>query len=572
MYSIRMPTGNYLEGKFDLKFELNNQVFSTSDSSVVPGSFSFPASAPLTRSNRIELGNPHLVTNSREWQTFEGVWVELHGAAIFQGKLTIRRASPQKIDFDIVANPLSALKQVPLNTLDLGGDRSFADADAVLAHALDTAETPLDFDYVFFPIFNPDFIAHPDYSKPKSYYQNFFQPFDIPPLTAHFEVDHDYPALMPFARLEYVLQQMFSGQEFTFRNRFQLTDELRGICLYNNRSLWTEEGLETVINLQNHVSDTLSTALLRKIMGGFNLGLFTNIFNRTMDLVPLRDIVSRPPAHDWTEYVIGEIEIDTRDKPADVICWKTDDTDAAFEWYAKQKKPAAADVDATINTADLTTAADGIYYIEDQHAYFSVGARIKHLYTTLGCAPAESGQNPFEAEAMALWDAHLQWEAYVGTAPEDVAMRKMPHIRTLGTVAYEVPGDPDPEVVRTEAKIPDRITIYRGMYDVWDGTVQYPLATGLPWDAKGNLIGDISLRWDGQYGMYETWWKTWHTMLTAGKPVSVAIALPVEALTRFSFQDKIRILNMDYLVKRLSVSRPLSRKRVLVEASLVSTI
>jgi len=57
-------------------------------------------------------------------------------------------------------------------------------------------------------------------------------------------------------------------------------------------------------------------------MGGFNLGLFTNIFNRTIDLVPLRDIVSRPPAHDWTEYVIGEIEIDTRDKPADVICWK----------------------------------------------------------------------------------------------------------------------------------------------------------------------------------------------------------------------------------------------------------
>ena len=141
--------------------------------------------------------------------------------------------------------------------------------------------------------------------------------------------------------------------------------------------------------------------------------------------------------------------------------------------------PDAADVLGTITTPDLLTEPDGIYYVEDQHAYFSVGARIKHLYTTLGCAPAESGQNPFEAEAMALWDAHLQWEAYVGTAPEDVAMRKMPHIRTIGTVAYEVPGDPDPEVIRTEAKVPDRITIYRGMHDVWDGTVQYPLATGL---------------------------------------------------------------------------------------------
>lgn len=567
MYSIRMPSGRYLQGRFNLGFELNNQVFSNSDSSVLPGQFSFPTEAPLTPWNEVELDYPHLVTNAANWKKYEGVWVELYGVPMFYGTLSIRSANPKRVSFTIVANPLSALKQVPLNTLDLGGDRVFADEAAVLTHAKATALAPLDYDYVFFPVFNPDFIAHPDYSKPKSYYQNFYDP-----ATGAFQVDHDYPALMPFARLEYVLQQIFSGQEFFFQNRFQIVDELRKICLYNNRSLWTSEGLDTTINLQNHVSETASTTVLRKVMSAFNLGLFTRIFSKTIDLVPLRDIVARPPAHDWTQYAVGEPETEGNEEQADYLCWKTDDADGAFEWYAKQVKPDPADVDGTINTSDLATIPDGIYYVEDQHAYFSVGARLKHLYTTLGCAPVESGKKKFEAEATAMWDAHLRWEAYVGTAPFDAGMRKMPHIRTQGTVSYEVPGDPDPETISTSNKVPDRLTIYRGMYDVWAGTDDYPLASGLPWDAKGNLIGAYSLRWDGQYGMYDTWWKTWHTMLIAGKHITQSFALPVADLVKFSFQDKIRVLNMDFLVKRLRVGTPLGRGLVLIEASLVSVI
>lgn len=567
MYAIRMPSGNYLEGRFNLSFELNNQVFSTSDSSVIPGSFSFPADAPLTGRNKIELDHPHLVTNARNWNVYENVWVELYGVPMFLGTLTIRSATPEKASFTIVANPLSALKQVPLNELDLGGDRTFADEAALLAHAKLTAQNPLDYDYIFFPVFNPYYIDHPDFSQPKSYFQNFYDP-----TTGAFQVEHEYPALMPFVRLEYLLQQIFAGQEFYFRNRFQLTDELRKICAYNNRSLWTSAGVETTINLKNHVSDTASTAFLRKIMSGFNLGLFTRILSRTIDLVPLSDVVARPSAHDWTQYAIGEKIIEGNEEQADYICWKVDDSDAAFEWYAKQVKPNAADVDGTINTDDLATIPDGIYYVEDQHAYFSVGARLVFLYTTLGCAPVETGKKKFEAEATALWDAHHSWESYVGAATENYGMRKMPHIRMPGTVSYEVPGDPDPETISTEAKIPDRITIYRGMYDIWDGTDDYPLASGLPWDAKGNLIGEYSLRWDGQYGMYESWWKTWHQMLIAGKHVTQRFALPVAQLTAFSFEDKVRVLNMDYLVKKLRVSTPLGRGLVLVEASLVSVI
>lgn len=567
MWKIQLPTGEYLESVPALSFELNNQVFSTSDASVLPGSFSFPFDLALTPANRRLLDFPDLVTNAANWRTYAGCWVYAEGVPLFYGTLSIRKANARKVSVTIVANPLSALKQVPLNELDLGGDRTFANAAAVITHANATATDPLSYDYVFFPVFNPDFISHPDYSQPKSYYQNFYDP-----ATATFEVDDDYPALMPFVRLEYLLQQIFAEQDFAFRNRFQITDELKKLCLYNNRSLWTDEGLETTINLRNHVSDTASTAMLRKIMSGFCLGLFTRIFTRTIDLIPLRDLVQRPPVHDWTEHAILLPELESRDEQPEYLCWKPDDSDGAFEWYARQGKPDPADVDDTIDSVALATADPGVYYVEDQHAYFRVDARIRHLYTTLGCAPVESGKKKFEAECTALWDAHRGWESFVGSASENYGMRKMPQIRLQGTVSYEVPGDPDPEQVSTSNKTPDRMTFYRGMYDVWGGTDTYPLASGLPWDAKANLIGSYSLRWDGQYGMYESWWRAWHQMLTAGKHITQGFTLPIATLVQFSFEDKVRVDNMDYFIKRLRVQKLLGRGLALVEASMVSVI
>jgi hypothetical protein len=309
-------------------------------------------------------------------------------------------------------------------------------------------------------------------------------------------------------------------------------------------------------------------------MSGFNLGLFTRVFNKTIDLVPLKDLISRPASHDWSQFAVSKPVIDGREEQAEYICWKADDKDSSFEWYAKQVKPDLSTVDGTILSTDIATISPGIYYVEDQHAYFSIDARVEHRYTTLGCAPTETGKTKFEAEATALWDAHNGWEAYVGATSENYGMRKMPQARIQGNVSYQLAavGGGDPQVIRTENDYSDRITFYRGMYQKWGGTSTYPLASGLPWDAKANLIGQYSLRWDGEYGMYKSWWQEWHQMLANGKPITLQFALPVSELIAFSFEDKIRVANMDYFCKRLQVGKPLGYGRVLVEASFISTI
>jgi hypothetical protein len=135
---------------------------------------------------------------------------------------------------------------------------------------------------------------------------------------------------------------------------------------------------------------------------------------------------------------------------------------------------------------------------------------------------------------------------------------------------YDPGGGADIEVRNQANDIPDRITIYRGMYPDFDGD-DYPLASGLPWDASSNLIGAISLRWDGQYGMYETWWKGWHQMLRNGKNVTGLFRLTIADIVGFNFEDKVRIQNQDFFVKKMRISLT-PRGLAPVEIELVSTI
>ena len=61
-------------------------------------------------------------------------------------------------------------------------------------------------------------------------------------------------------------------------------------------------------------------------------------------------------------------------------------------------------------------------------------------------------------------------------------------------------------------------------------------------------------------------------MLIAGKHVTQTFTLPITELVKFSFEDKVRVVNMDYFVKRLRVQKLIGRGLALVEVSMVSTV
>ncbi len=541
-----------LNPKSSISFELQNLVFVSSDASKLPGSFAFPFSLPLTQNNRVMLGFPDRIDRNLALKTKIQVSIFSDGKELFPGTLTIREVSvggAGEINVNIVVNPLSSLRQTPLNELDLGGVRTFTDEAALLADAKDTTISPLNYDYVYFPIWNPDFTLSFYNGNPKSFFQNFYNV-----TTEAFEVDHEYPALMPFVRLEYLLNQIFSNVEYTFENAFQINDELKLICLYNNKSIWTEDGLPTEFDLKNHVSKTPATAFLRKIMGAFCLGIFYNTWSKKLRLVPIQSIISQAPKHNWTNKALHEYGITTNVDQPEVICWKEDSNDGAWKFYSKFKKPADADVDGEVTWDELVAGPTGLYYVTDRHAYYEkLPSRIRFVYQTLGCAPLDTGDPKFEAEAMALWDSFRYGEGHGATPNANYDL--IAHCRIGGTVSYEETpiGGGDPETVSIENDCPDRITIYRGIQPNFDGD-DYPLASGIPWNGEGLKVGDYSLRWDGQYGMYQSWWESWHNMLKSGKNVTMTFILTIDDLISFNFEDKIRIGNQDYFVSKMKVS------------------
>lgn len=580
MYTVRMPSGTFLEGTFNFSFEIANQVFSTSDASVLPGSFSFPTEVTLTPTNRRELGNPDLVTNPGTFQEYEGVWVHCYGQPLFFGTLQIRSASRTRASVTIIANPMRRLKDILLSQLDLGGEQGlgeFADWPTLMLH---TAYYPEEWNFVFVPMYQSERNDYPfDFDDPDNLLRPWYNRFEVSPSLAF---NAGSGALVPFPKLYYLLQQIFAADSdgFAFVNAWQTTTELQRLYLFNNWDMRTlnsagEPDLPESINLANHVPRKVKAVeLLKKVMAQWCLGLFTNVFNRSIRLVPLQDVLKRPPKHNWTAYVISENTIDAQD-----------DAPGQFNYEQPSPErpssvPAPEDLPVFNTLPDFQAAvavglADGYYYIETEHMIVQ-----------------QEDAWPFDPKA--AWQVHRGVVLDADRARLDTGMTSLLHRNfselynapVVVSRYYETQSSSGATVwERRETDPPVALLAYRGMNDV--GLAGYfPVASNHVWNPNetGDVLLDLtefvtpfaqaerSLNWFGEYGLYETAHKTWANLLLSGKPVSLSLALPVAALTEFSMEDKVRILNMDYFVRKLRVGKPLGRGLVQVEATLLSVV
>ncbi|RTL03630.1 hypothetical protein EKK58_12610 [Candidatus Dependentiae bacterium] len=569
-WRIRLKTGEFLDTPEDLSlgFEMNNQVFADSNSSLLPGTFEPNFTLPLTQHNRVLLNYPDLVNNISGFQEYD-VQVFLYGQLLYIGTLIIKSANPTTASCKIISNPLRSIKSVKLNQIDLGGDREIGNSTAMLAHAKDTAQAPLDYDYVFFPIYNPTYLnSWTDDDRCKM--QNHYDP-DL----EVFQVSGDYPALMPFVRVEYLIARIFSqiDAEYTFENRFHTTDELKRIVVWNGYSLWRDALTET-INLKNHVPQVSQTEWLKKFMGVFCLGLFPNIFDKTIKLIPLKDILSRSSKHNWTEKLLYPITIDS---PSSIPqAYDYADYDETGPYSRKNGRPKQEDVLGTYNDADeLQTAAPpaGIYYLTNREWYVLFNPdnppsfQIARYYDELGPAPVFDAERVFEIQMQPMHDFWPNSDFTQGP-PNSAPRGPIPFCNLPGDVVYTITGETDP-IAQTGVDAL-RWLIYRGMQPDLNGN-SYPCACAPPYDAWGDPIDTLSTRLGSPVGIYGAYWQQWHNMLL-GKNVPVKMALHVNDLVAFSFEDKVRIGSMDYFVKKLQVGKPIGNGYIYVDAQLVSII
>jgi hypothetical protein len=554
-WRIQLPNGVFLDTpiELELQFELNNQVFSGSSTSALPGSYSFPVQIPLTPLMRKQLNHLERIDTVTRVRSIPGACAYAEGVKMFPGTLKIFEVDSFSVKISLISNPVASLKEKTLPQLDLEGPRVVAPT-AWADYMKDTADNPEDYDHAFFYVFNDN--GNPVFNL----WDDIAEEFTL----------IDASVVTPFIRLNYLLERMFLQTGYQFVNNWQSTSlELNRLYVFNNAdarvintALPTALILPDEFELNKHLPPINQAEFLKKLVAQWGLGLFTNIFEHSISLTPLKDILARAPKHDWTEYALYN--------PSIIV----DDGNIPPGYYnypqPTQIPPYAPPVeDATIYNTTTDINADlpvpvGYYYIETNSNYIqfrdpAFGDRLAlcHRGVRVGSGPDyESGmEGLFEFISGCLWDG-----PYSGWIDND-------------GFKWE------------QTNFPCALMFYRGLQDCIVGANKSTLNGNSVWldgigapdekaklTAGGVVLGEASqsLNWFGPYGLYENYHRTWSEMLRNNKPVKQTFHIPIQTLTSFSFEDKIRVGNMVYFVKSLGIRKLLHDGLVQVEASMLS--
>lgn len=520
-----------------LSYTLNNSVFSSSDTSQLPGSYTFPFQVPATPLNQRVLGHPGII-NRATGITDKPAAIWFQGQRLFGGTLGYETANDRVISLYVVANQVKDLKTIKLTELDLGGNRDIGGSAAMLLHAKNTADNPLDWPYVFFPVMNRKFIT----AFPKTYYQNQYDGQE-----QEFLVSQSNPALMPFIRVEYLLERIMLVTGYNFRNEFQVEDELRNLVLYNNYSIFGAVAMQEYIRLNDHVPDITAAEFLKRLCSMFCLGFFTDTFSREIRLIPLQRILQAETRLDWTHLTHDEynMPLQQTEIPA-AFNYDLEGSDDIFELLKKLTKP--TEYTTVQNVDDMLGEPEGYYYVVATGSYWlnEPLGRTRWVYADFGYVPDRVSKPRVEPSMPPVFDLH----DYLNTANYTNTM--IPVVDAPGTVTYNDNTDGPINLVDQRTPVPVRCAIYRGYVLDSQGNT-YPLGSGIRYGPLGQVLGEYSLRWDGPDGLYNKWWRKWHYMLQ-GSQVTRKINLTAKELSSFSFAQKVRIDNMDYFVKSIRVT------------------
>jgi len=583
-WGIRLPNGDFLDTPpdFSIQFEFNNQVFSTGDASILPGSFSFPVTVALTPRMRQQLAHPDRIDNAVYFTQIAGVWACIDGNPLFQGTLKIDSTDTSgKVSLTIIINPLSASKKIDLDALELGGDRTLSPYSTWADLMFATANTPEAFDFLFFPVFGGEFKHYTDF--PTAPFDTWFLQNYWNTATGAFTNDSD-GIYTPFVKVNYLIDRIFAniGNEYAFSNAWQSTTELQRLCLYNNVDLRqfetgdTAPALPATFKLNRHVPKIAVTEFLKKIAAQWCLGLFTNHFKQTFRLVPLADVLGAASRWDWTEYTSGALKIEQPDNfPANLNYSNSEELPAGMP-KAHEVPHFATYIDYLNNPP----ASDVRYvYIEAYTMLLDRVANIdpvKQLQVHRGYVTDIQGET-FDPGISALHCIDIfnvslyESTAYLSRWEEGDTSSGFGTAWSLSEVEY-----------------PLALMLYRGIQNLQTGSPEFPMAFNHPWrDRTGggdgsvvNIVTDgvveapaaASLNWQGEYGLYNRAWKQWHTMLRQGKHVTQVFNIPIAIFREFSFEDKIRVGNMDFFLKRMRVQKLLANGTVQIETTMVSVI
>jgi hypothetical protein len=571
--------GTYLDLLPDaqLSFEKNTELWTTGDPTVQVGSYSFPFDLPLTETNRYLLRFPERIDAYTTPQEIgdaviyigEGLSI---GLPVFTGKLYVKQPSNKSVSVFIVVNGLGNKKELKISEVDMGVFNLGVPVDlkAVMDYA---ADNPLDGDFVFFPVQNKSLYYALSEVDPET---------DLEDYTYYNETINRYMAtgaddwwwnhvtntkwvgnlmIVPFLRLEFALQKVVQGLGYTIVNDWLTTDELKSICIFNNKSINDVEfRYKEIIRYNEHLpsSMTLVEFLKGVCKYGF-VGVFVDHFSKTITLKPYKDVLKAVPRHDWTDRQTEDYEIEQDNKVPYAIGFEPDPSDAYFN--KKYVTDLVLELDGAIVTdywkagGDFNTHGliDGFYLAKRNNA--------RYRYD-----PSRS--NPFEKfrkgvhkfKDITIGGNGDPWLSKVSPLFDDDVEESISNINPLVTPRCEIPMDilikENDQVEEFNNELTSvRLTIYRGWKEFPGKTNAIPWANSSAYDPDTEEESyELSLHLDGDKGIYKKYGQEWIHFMKNKKVVKRNLALTVADILNHKEYDKVRIGNMNYFVKSMRIT------------------
>ncbi len=534
----------------------------------IPGGFSFPFELPTTPKNNRILGFAGRVQSRSQGGKDSPFQLFNNGRYIGSGTATVQKATDLAYSAFLQVSTGSFAGKITgkkMSDLNLGGVREWIFKPEFVY--------PKD-DFALFPIYNTDFLKGTE--------------FDGSFVFRHYPLNHwidgDWYqeegiifAVTPFPYLAYVIQRVFENFNIQLEENILATDpDFKGLCIYNNHDsakltyvttpvtkfgydnttgTWhtftvntrtISRGLDT-FNLVDHLPDMLISDFILSIRNMFNLA-FVVTPRGTVRIKKRQDLIAvGSPVSLADKYIGRPLVTVSTDVKGVYLRWTHEGNDLLFSEGFKDifdhsdlifpSVPNIAALHALVPTANE------IRLVENWHQYFQFAPETVDGVTTY---------------SWILYSNDFQ-DMKIGTDPEEFTTQAstlpMIHYQRIPEGCYircPQAQQQSSSIIRTDS-LPCtlRLLFYRGMTEDSNGDL-YPYGSSDAFDPDGNLWpgASLSLKWQGETGLYEQLWKGYLEWWKTRKSVTWTILDP----SILDFMTIYEIESNHYILKRRTLT------------------
>jgi len=357
------------------------------------------------------------------------------------------------------------------------------------------ATTP-DYDWVFYPVLNPDFYAE-GFTDSWEDYVNKWSDSSATFFLTQASAGSVARVATPFIRVPYLLEQLFIENGFQVTGDFLDDDEIYDLTVYSNKCLnrlYNNVESANAFYLREVMPDLTQKQFLAAILSTFGQAPVPN-GNAGYTIVKKSAVLQSQEEEDWTPYTDARYEMDPEQPTGFTFVYEWPNDPAIGERVRSIEDKNIRDTVA--NEAALPTTGnmpEDVRFVTSLREWWEP---VLHITLT----------DSWQFYSLPLHDYVL------GDGEERVPIKAPPGVMyeedtagtlTPNTYAWTTPyareqgvSQSEPTMGYTECGL--KLYFYRGKRDNKANTETYPFATYDNYDAEGLKVGDYSLRLDGEY-------------------------------------------------------------------------